>query len=85
MLIVSGDVEAVISKMTRKGRRMTEYFRIDDERVQAIAADANMTPEAVREYCTADWPEGQEHQDWLDTASVHEIATWCWQGDQTQH
>jgi hypothetical protein len=59
---------------------MTEYYGISDERVQAIAHDAGMAPEDVRAYCTADWPEGQEHQDWLDTASTREIATWCIQG-----
>jgi hypothetical protein len=54
-----------------------EYFRISNERVQQIAAEAGMEPERVREYCTADWPEGEEHQTWLDTASIHEISSWC--------
>jgi len=28
-------------------------------------------------FCLADWPEGQEHQDWLNKATAEEIADWA--------
>lgn len=35
---------------------------------------------AIEEYIEADWPEGEEHADWLGSASVAEIATWVTEG-----
>lgn len=45
-------------------------------RVQAALPEA--TTEDIDDYCLAtDWPEGQEHQDWLDSAPVEEIVSWA--------
>lgn len=55
----------------------TEYFTLSTERTEEIVAcDANLTPEIVREYTTADWAEGEEHQEWLNAAPASEIADW---------
>lgn len=53
-----------------------EYYTMTDERAEEIAARAGLTPEQVREVALADWPEGAEHQAWLNSASVQEIADW---------
>ena len=73
-------------KPQRKGkeqpmdRTTTEHYTIDPTKLAAIVASVQtsrpMTEAQVRDYCLADWPEGQEHQDWLDSASVSEIADW---------
>jgi len=65
---------------------MSEYYTIDSEKLAAITASVQqkiprMTESHVREYCLADWPEGQEHQDWLDSAPVSEIADWVVTGN----
>lgn len=36
----------------------------------------NATDEQIKDFILADWHEGQEHQDWLDTATADEIADW---------
>ena len=41
--------------------------------------------EAIRDYCLADWPEGEEHQRWLDTAPIPEIADWVLAGGPTAY
>ena len=59
---------------------MTTYH-IDADRLEDIVnAYAEYEPGVATEDVEAtllyDWPEGQEHQDWLDTADVREIADW---------
>jgi hypothetical protein len=54
----------------------TEYYTLSDERAARIAALAGLTIEQVRDFALADWDEGAEHQDWLDTADEREIADW---------
>lgn len=59
---------------------MTTYH-IDADRLEDIVnAYAEYEPGVATEDVEAtllyDWPEGQEHQDWLDTADVQEIADW---------
>jgi hypothetical protein len=54
----------------------TEYYTLSDERAERIAALAGLTVEQVRDFALADWDEGAEHQDWLDTADEREIADW---------
>ena len=56
-------------------------YTIDKDAIQAVVSSASgrqysLTAEEVELFCTADWPEGQEHQDWLDTATPEEIADW---------
>ena len=69
----------------RKEQAVSEYYSVDSEKLSAITASVQqriprMTESHVREYCLADWPEGQEHQAWLDSASVAEIADWVLAG-----
>lgn len=60
----------------------TEYYTIAEDKLAQVVARLNkrdrhpVTTEAVRSFILADWPEGQEHQDWIDHADVDEIAQW---------
>jgi hypothetical protein len=60
---------------------MSTAYQVTDARLaEIIASDARLaafTPEAVHAYCVADWPEGDEHQTWLDTAPAQQIAVWA--------
>lgn len=65
---------------------MSEYYTIDSEKLAAITASVQqriprMTEAQVRDFVLADWPEGQLHQDWLDNATVEEIASWVVTGN----
>jgi hypothetical protein len=42
--------------------------------VQESVPDA--TEEEIEQFVDADWPNAEEHQEWLDTATVKEIADW---------
>ena len=55
---------------------MPRYFTLDNKRAEAIAKLAEVTTKEVRDYCLADWPEGSEHQNWLNMAPIEEIAIW---------
>ncbi len=55
---------------------MIEKNTQSDERTEQIAAAAGLTVTQVRDLALADWPEGDEHQAWLDTAPVPAIASW---------
>jgi hypothetical protein len=59
-----------------RGDMATEHYTLSDERAARIAALAGLTVEQVREFALADWDEGAEHQEWLDTADEREIADW---------
>jgi hypothetical protein len=56
-------------------------YQISSERIaEIIASDpriARYTPEQIEDHCCADWSEGEEHQQWLDTAPAGEIASWA--------
>lgn len=56
------------------------YFSIDDDKLEAITKLANLPADQVEDFVLDDWKEGQEHQDWLNTASVKEIADWVIDG-----
>lgn len=66
----------------RKGRAMntTEHYTMTDERAEQIAQLAELTVTEVRDFALSDWPEGDEHQRWLDTADPQEIADWILAG-----
>jgi len=57
-------------------------YSISSEKLQAVTEIFNAdngvteTPELVENNICADWNEGAEHQDWIDTASEQEIADW---------
>jgi len=56
-------------------------YHIDPERLEAIVNayaefEPNVETATVEAYLLYDWSEGQEHQDWLDTADPQEIAEW---------
>jgi len=57
-------------------------YHIDGEKLRRVIDiytdqyEPKATDEDVRAFVLADWNEGQEHQDWLDTADASEIADW---------
>jgi len=52
-------------------------YQITTDRFEAIADNCTeLPPETVEATLLYDWPEGQEHQDWLNTADPQEIADW---------
>ena len=57
-------------------------YTINRSKLEAITAiikntaDPTVTEETIEEHITADWHEGDEHQAWIDSASVEEIADW---------
>jgi hypothetical protein len=64
---------------------MTEdhVFTMDEARVVAVAARAQMYPKAVREWLTVkadenllDDDERVKHQQFLDTAAIEELVAW---------
>lgn len=60
----------------RQEERTMNYYTMTTERAEEIAQLAGLTTGQVRDYCLTDWPQGEEHQRWLDTAPVGEIAAW---------
>ena len=53
-----------------------EFYEISSNRLLAIAEAAGLPVLRVRQICTYPWPEEKVHQQWLDEASVEEIAHW---------
>ena len=59
-------------------------YTIDSAKLAEIVADFRSHPRGdagavasdVRDTLLYDWPQGDEHQDWLDTADVDEIVDW---------
>lgn len=53
------------------------YYTMDAARFGHVVLLARVTRERACEIALdTDWMEGQEHQDWLDTAPAAEIASW---------
>ena len=56
-------------------------YTIDREKLEAVVnvyseSEPNVSTADVEAYICGDWPEGQEHQDWIDSADPQEIADW---------
>jgi hypothetical protein len=57
-------------------------YTIADEKLRKVAeivnrdTDPAATEDLIRTEICADWNEGQEHQEWIDTADAEEIADW---------
>lgn len=54
---------------------------METTKIAAIVAecqdfDSSFTTDTIEDFINADWPEGQEHLDWLESATAHEIADW---------
>ena len=61
---------------------MEHGYTISTEKLEQITAifnrdtDPQATEELVQSEICADWNEGDEHQEWIDSASPEEIADW---------
>ena len=51
--------------------KLAEVVRLFNQEV-----DPKATDELVETQITADWNEGDEHQAWIDSATVREIVDW---------
>jgi len=57
-------------------------FTIDSDKLSQVTnlfneqVDPAATESLIRTEICADWNEGTEHQDWIDTASPQEIVDW---------
>ena len=57
-------------------------YRIDEDKLAEVAllfndqVDPAATDELVESEITADWHEGDEHQEWIDSVSAQEIVDW---------
>ena len=66
-----------IDRMAREERTSGDHYSIADDRLAAVAAILHEPIVDVFAVMDADWDEGVEHQQWLDTAPVEEIASWA--------
>ena len=57
-------------------------YKISQEKLEAVTrlfneqTDPQATEDLVETEITADWNEGDEHQQWIDNADPQEIADW---------
>ena len=57
-------------------------FHIDDDKLAKVVeifnreTDPAATDELIELEICADWNEGDEHQEWIDTSSAQDIADW---------
>lgn len=57
-------------------------FKISQEKLEEVTriinneTDPRATEQVIEETICADWNEGAEHQEWIDSASAREIADW---------
>lgn len=58
------------------------YFKIDTEKLNEVTSiinantDPKVTEEMIEQHTCADWEEGDEHQEWINSADAQEIADW---------
>jgi hypothetical protein len=58
------------------------YFNINDDKLEQIKKlIPNLDSETINDFILADWPEGKEHQSWLDSATPEQIADWVIAGN----
>ena len=60
---------------------MAEYYTIGTERAAAIVERVQRerpqySEQMIHRFLLADWPEGDEHQNWLDTAPAAGLVDW---------
>jgi hypothetical protein len=65
----------------KMARVQGEHYSIEESKLGAVLFAMpgdipGIKGEDVTEFILADWPEGEEHQKWIDTAPAHEIAEW---------
>ena len=58
------------------------YYTINENKLKKVTkkfnsdVDPKATEDLVKSEICADWHEGKEHQDWIDSAPVEEIVDW---------
>ena len=57
------------------------HYTMSHERIDAVIAAVqadypSATEDDVISVLDGDWPEGREHQEWLNNATIAEIAAW---------
>jgi hypothetical protein len=57
-------------------------FKIDSSKLKKVVriisknTMVKMSDKEIEDFILADWPEGDEHQDWLNESDAEEIASW---------
>ena len=57
-------------------------YTIDEEKLERVTeiisseVEPGVTEDIIEDHICGDWPEGQEHQDWIDDGDAREIADW---------
>jgi len=86
--LTAGEYRAVLETPIedRRDALMSTYetkgYHIDSDKLAEVTrifneeTDPRATEELVESEICADWNEGEEHQDWIDSASPQEIADW---------
>ena len=49
---------------------------ISDTKLAEIAKLAQVSTDTVEEWIYADWDNGEEHEEWIHSATTSEIADW---------
>jgi len=66
-----------MSHYTIDSAKMAEVQRL------ALAHLPGWTADQVTDFVLADWPEGSDHQEWLNSSTANEIASWVVAGLRT--
>lgn len=53
------------------------HYRMDDDKAAEAAILAGVDIEDLLLVCLSDWPQGDEHQAWLDNTPAQDIADWA--------
>jgi len=59
-------------------------YQINNQKLEQVVSefqahpqgDAGATSYDIESHICSDWPEGQEHQDWIDESNPDEIVDW---------
>ncbi len=61
-----------------------EHYKVSSDRVQELVKATGLPVLRVRDICMAPWPDKAVHQQWLDEASIDEIARWILHVDRQE-
>lgn len=77
MVVMGGN--ALIGGRTMR-RVYSPHYSIYESRLLEIAEAAHISEDEAFDFVLADWPEGREHQDWIDNEDTEVIAAWVRRG-----
>ena len=75
-------LDYALARATAEERKMTLYYTIDEGKLARVVelfneqVDPRATDDLIRAEVRAAWYEGQEQQEWIDSADPQEIVDW---------